>query len=102
MTWERIGETIRTGGIELSRHALQRAVAEEISLDEIRQPLLSGMIVEDYLEHSRGPCCLVYGRTETGRDLHVVITSTLMPVLVITVYEPRAPFWTTPVTRGQR
>ena len=102
MKWEQIQQAIQTRDINVSRHALREAIAEVISVDEVRQALLSGMIIEDYPEHRRGPCCLVYGQTDAGRDLHVVITSTLSPVLVITVYEPRAPFWTTPVTRGNQ
>ena len=102
MKWEQIQQAIQTRDINVSRHALREAIAEVISVDEVRQALLSSMIIEDYPEHRRGPCCLVYGQTDAGRDLHVVITSTLSPVLVITVYEPRAPFWTTPVTRGNQ
>ena len=102
MNWKQIQQAIRTRDINVSRHALREAIAEDISVDEVRQALLSGMIIEDYPEHRRGPCCLVYGQTDAGRDLHVVITSTLLPVLVITVYELRAPFWTTPVTRGNQ
>ena len=102
MTWEQIQEAIRAHGLILSRHAQHERVAEGVNVDEILQALLARIIVEDYPTHTRGSCCLVYGQTEAGRDLHVVVTSTLVPVLVITVYEPTAPRWTTPVTRGTR
>ena len=101
-SWEQVAETIRKQGIRLTLHAYEEAFVEQISVDEIRQALLSGIIIEDYPAHRRGPCCLVYGQTETGRDLHVVATSSLSPVLVITVYEPLLPYWTSPVTRGMR
>lgn len=102
MNWEEIKQAIRTRNINVSRHALREAIDEDISIDEVRQALLSGMIIENYPTHRRGPCCLVYGQTEVGRDLHIVITSSLVPVLIITVYEPRAPYWSTPVTRGNQ
>ena len=85
MNWEEIQQAIRTRDITVSRHALREAIAEDISVDEVRQALLSGMIIENYPTHRRGPCCLVYGQTEAGRDLHIVITSSLVPALIITV-----------------
>ena len=99
---DQIKRTIRDQAIKLSFHAYEEAFAERISVDEIREALLNGTIIEDYATHRRGPCCLVHGQTDTGRDLHLVITSSLSPVLVITVYEPKAPFWITPVMRGKR
>ena len=99
---DNIKRTIRNQGIKLSLHAYEEAFAERISVDEIREALLDGMIVENYPTHRRGPCCLVYGRTIAGRDLHLVVTSSLAPVLIITAYEPKTPFWTTPVTQGKK
>ena len=102
MNWEQIQQAIRQSGINLSHHAQEEAIAEDIFIDEMQEALLNGMIIEDYPTHRRGSCCLVYGQTEAGRDLHIVITSSLVSVLIITVYEPRAPYWVTPVTRGQQ
>ena len=102
MSLEHIREAVRTRGVDLSLHAHQEALDEGISASDIAQALLNGIIIEDYPTHERGPCCLVYGQTEEGRDLHVVIASSMSPILIITVYEPTAPYWTTPVTRGKR
>lgn len=90
--FKKIKRMIRDRGIKLSLHAYEEAFAEDISVEEIREALLDGTIIEDYATHRRGPCCLVYGQTDTGRDLHLVITSSLSPVLIITVYEPKMPF----------
>ena len=43
-------------------------------------------IIEDYSTDLRGPSCLVYGRTERGRILHVVLS--VHAGWVITVYLP--------------
>ena len=86
----------------LTRHGLEEALAEEISVDDIREAVVNGMILEDYPEHQRGPCCLMYGRTMNGRNLHVVVTKDTTPVVVITVYEPKPPSWMTPSERGGR
>ena len=88
MNWKQIQQAVRQSGINLSLHAQEEAIADDIFFDEMQEALLNGMIIEDYPPHRRGSCCLVYGQTEAGRDLHIVITSSLVPVLIITVYEP--------------
>lgn len=87
--------------LEMTLHATQEAYAEEISPDEIRQALMNGQILENYPEHRRGSCCLVYGNTDAGRPIHVVCTSYRRPVLIITVYEPKPPKWRTPTQRSK-
>ena len=81
-------------------HLRQQEMAEEdIVLDDVVQAIESGRILENYAEHRRGPCCLLFGYTGTRRPLHVVCT-TVQPVLIlITVYEPMPPKWVTPTQR---
>ncbi len=86
----------------MTHHAVLEAADEGISADEIRETILGGMIVEDYPDERRGPCCLVSGKTTAGRDLHVVVTTVRSPVRIITVYEPLPPRWVTPTERGPR
>ncbi len=81
---------------------LQEMAEDEVILDDVLAVIRSGEILENYAEHRRGPCCLLLGYTAEGRPLHVVCT-TIQPVLVlITVYEPRAPKWITPTQRRSR
>lgn len=95
-----IREAARNKNLEMSLHAIQEAYEEAISPEEIRQALGNGLIVEDYPEHRRGACCLIYGDTNTHRPLHIVCTSQRKPALIITVYEPRLPKWVTPTRRN--
>ena len=67
--FNKIKSTIRDNGIVLSLHAYEEAFAEDISVDDIKEALLNGTIIEDYATHRRGPCCLVYGQTDAGRLL---------------------------------
>ena len=60
------------------------------------------MILEDYPDDRRGLSCLNSGRTSAGRNLHVVVSKDMTPVVVITVYEPRPPSSTTPREWGGR
>ena len=74
-------------------------MAEDVALGELLEALASAVVLEDYPEHRRGACCLVLGYTKRGRPLHVVCTSGLPVVVVITVYEPKPPKWVTPTER---
>lgn len=87
--------------IRITIHAQQEMVDEDISLDQVRQALANGHILENYPEHRRGPCCLVNGSTLTGRPLHVVCTTAQPVLILITTYEPTPPKWHTPTQRGR-
>jgi hypothetical protein len=87
--------------LEMSLHALLEAESENILPDDIRHALVNGILLENYPEHKRGSCCLVYGIAKSGRNVHIVCTSQRQPLLVITVYEPRLPKWSSPTQRSK-
>ena len=99
---EQIREWARQDRVIFTRHAAEEALAEQISESETVEALSNGMILEDYPDEQRGPCCLMNGSTSSERDLHIVVTKGKSPVRVITVYEPRPPHWINPRERGQR
>lgn len=86
--------------INISLHAAEEALAEHITRPEIEQALVNAQLLEDYPDWWLGPSCLVYGQTKAGRDLHVVVSYSGLPVTIITVYEPRSPKWISPTLRG--
>jgi len=90
-----------TDAIRITVHAHQEMAEEDVSLEEVCEVLSEGQIIENYPEHKRGACCLVCGHTSVGRYVHVVCTTSLEIVIIITVYEPREPKWATPFARGQ-
>ncbi|MEJ2737456.1 MAG: DUF4258 domain-containing protein [Anaerolineae bacterium] len=85
---------------KISLHAAEEALAEEITRREIEAAMLSAELLEDYPDWWLGPSCLIHGQTETGRDLHMVVSYSGLPVTIITVYEPHPPKWITPSKRG--
>jgi hypothetical protein len=87
--------------VRVTMHAHQEMVEEDIVLDDVLRVLHQARVVENYPEHKRGPCCLVHGQNSTGRDLHVVCTTSLDIATIITVYEPKPPKWKNPFTRGR-
>jgi hypothetical protein len=61
--------------------------------------IATGQILENDPLHRRGACCLLHGHTRNGRALHAVCTSSHPLLILITVYEPKAPKWVTPTQR---
>src|SRR5438552_3926873 len=83
----------------VSQHAHQEMVEESVRLDDVLAGLSAGIILENYPEYRRGPCCLVYGIDPSGRPLHIVCTTMQPRLIIITVYEPKPPKWLTPTQR---
>jgi hypothetical protein len=90
---------VRIERVRITVHAHQQMVEEAVTMDELLQAASSADILEDYPEHRRGPCCLLHGVTTAGRHLHVVCTTSLDMLVIITVYEPRPPKWPEPAVR---
>ena len=99
---ERLREQAEKESIRLTIHGHQEMVAENISYAALCESLLESQVIESYPEHQRGACCLVCGRTRSGRYLHLVCTTTLEVIVVITIYEPKLPKWVTPFQRGEK
>ena len=70
-------------------------------MDELLEATISAGIIEDYPNHRRGRCHLLHGVTRAGRHLHVVCTTSLEMLVIITVYEPRPPKWLEPCTQEE-
>ena len=64
-----------------------------ISVQEVRTVILHGEIIEDYPEDARGHSCLIAGKGEDGRLIHVVCAPKLEYLAVITAYLPKASEW---------
>lgn len=92
---------------ELSIHAQQERLEDDLDVVEIETALMQGEILEDYPEDPRGECCLVLGYAGT-KPIHAVIgwaktTPEDEKILrIITVYIPQPPRWRDPWTRGSR
>jgi hypothetical protein len=99
VTLLKIREQVRAGRLPITQHAHQEMVEEDVLMDDVTDVLDNGRTIEDYPSHRRGACCLVAGTTSAGRPLHVVCTTGEPVVVVITVYEPRAPRWLSPTQR---
>jgi hypothetical protein len=85
--------------VRITIHAQQEMVEESISLDDVYAAIQRGQILENYPDHRRGACCLLYGNAYDGRPIHVVCTTVNPLLIVITAYRPQLPKWVTPTQR---
>ena len=79
---------------EFSRHATDQALLREITVQEIREAIRVGEIIEDYPEDKYGPSCLILGYSEANRPLRIQCSHPSRQIIkVITVYEPNKADW---------
>ena len=79
---------------EFSKHAVDQTILREISVQEIRDTIRKGEIIEDYPDDKYGPSCLIYGVSHQNRPIHIQCSYPSRPIVkVITVYEPNPERW---------
>jgi Domain of unknown function (DUF4258) len=88
--------------LRITDHAREEMEEESITLAEVLEAIAVGQIIENYPDHRRGSCCLLYGLTNQRRSLHVVCTTSLPLLVIITVYIPTPPKWINPIERSSR
>ena len=98
MIIEDIQNKIRQGKYRFSDHSVKRMIKRIVTRQEVEGAILRGEIIEEYPDDKYSPSCLIYGKTENNRDLHVQVS--LPPfVVIITVYEPDSEEWVNYRTR---
>ena len=102
MDIKKIKHKVLQDEFQLTYHAHLERQEETIEIEDIREALLSGQILEDYPRDPRGPNCLVLGYSGK-RPIHIVCGWAKNGwLLIITVYIPRPPKWITPYKRGKK
>jgi hypothetical protein len=74
-----------TGRYRLSVHVVKRMALHGVILKELQEALAGAQLLENYPTYHHGPCCLIYGETAPGRPLHLVCSTTLPDLVIITV-----------------
>lgn len=91
---DEIRRRVAQGNFEFSQHAVDQAIIRHISVQELREAIAVGEIIEVYPEDKYGPSCLIFGMTSVGRPVHVQCSDPSRPrVKIITAYEPDSALW---------
>ncbi len=84
-----------------SAHADKERLADDLTLIEIEEAIDNGIILEQYADTGRGPSCLVVGFTASGKPVHVIMGRKTEKTVIITVYIPTPPKFSTPFKRNR-
>lgn len=79
---------------EFSQHAVDQSILRRITIEELRECVAAGEVIEDYPDDKYGPSCLIFGTTAANRPLHLQCSYPSRPLLkIITLYEPHPDLW---------
>ncbi len=85
---------------EFSKHAVDQSIIRRILVQEVREAIANGCIIEDYPDDKYGPSCLILGFTQAQRPLHIQCSYPSRPIIkIITLYEPNADKWNSDFTQ---
>ena len=91
---EDIRDKIARDQFEFSHHAVDQSIVRHISVQELREAIAVGEVIEDYPDDKYGPSCLVFGFTLARRPLHIQCSYPSRPLVkIITLYEPDPRRW---------
>jgi hypothetical protein len=94
---------IAAGQFELSKHAVDQSILRQVRMQDIRDAIAIGQIIEDYPDDKYGPSCLILGFTKHGRPLHVQCSYPSRPIVkIVTLYEPDPELWVESKTRRNK
>jgi hypothetical protein len=79
---------------EFSKHAIDQSILRQIRVQEIREAIANGQVIEDYPEDKYGSSCLICGLTKVQRPIHAQCSYPSRSLIkLITVYEPDPQRW---------
>ncbi len=85
---------IASAKFEFSKHAVDQSILRKISVQEVREAIAVGEIIEDYPSDKYGPSCLVLGYTKAHRPLHIQCSYPGRSLVkIVTLYEPDLEVW---------
>jgi hypothetical protein len=91
---EAIREKMLANAFEFSQHAVDQTIIRRITVQEIRESIATGKVIEDYPDDKYGPSCLILGFTAVGKAIHVQCSYPARTLVkIITVYEPDPNEW---------
>ncbi len=91
---DEIRRRVARGDFEFSQHAVDQAIIRHISVQELREAIDGGGVIEVYPDDKYGPSCLIFGMTRVGRPIHIQCSDPSRPIVkIVTVYEPNPAIW---------
>lgn len=86
-------KSVRENRIRWTAHALNRLIQRDISINGVKKVLIEGEVIEQYEGDYPYPSCLVYGKNENNKVIHVVCGYDGNELWIITAYYPDELTW---------
>ncbi len=91
---EDIREGFKRNRYEYSLHSVDQSILRHITRKEILEAIENGEIIENYSDDKYGASCLIYGKTNLERPLHIQCSHPTRPkIKIVTLYEPDPEEW---------
>ena len=85
---------IAANQFEFTKHALDQSILRSVTVQELREAIAVGEVIEDYPEDKYGPSCLVFGVTKSNRPIHIQCSHPSRELVkIITLYQPDPEQW---------
>lgn len=97
---EAIRQKISDEQFEFSKHAVDQSILRQVQVQEVREAIANGQVIEDYPNDKYGPSCLICGLTQAQRPIHIQCSYPSRSLLkIITLYEPDSQRWNSDFTQ---
>ena len=96
-TFEKIKRLIAERKILISSHGYDELAEDHILVKDVLNDIDNAVVIEDYPEFGKGPCCLVLQKDIEDNFIHVVwgiSKNSDEPAVLITAYRPDINKWT--------
>ena len=91
---DQLRSKVAANQFEFTRHALDQSILRGITVQDLREAIANGEVIEDYPKDKFGPSCLIFGMTKSDRAIHVQCSDPSREMIkIITLYEPDPEQW---------
>lgn len=91
---EKIRQKVADEQFEFSKHAVDQSILRQVQVQEVREVIANGQVIEDYPNDKYGPSCLISGLTQARRPIHIQCSYPSRPLVrIITLYQPDPQKW---------
>ena len=91
---DQLRSKVAANQFEFTKHALDQSILRNITVQELREAIAEGEVIEDYPKDKYGPSCLIFGRTKSDRAIHIQCSYPSREIIkIITLYQPDPEQW---------